>query len=68
MPLANLDKFGYGVAIDDAGETIVVGSTAGRGGSALNGAAYFFLKPATWADATATAANLGRLRHRPPRA
>ena len=58
MPLANLDKFGYGVAIDDAGETIVVGSTAGRGGSALNGAAYFFLKPATgWANATATAAN-----------
>ena len=60
--LANLAEFGYGVAIDDAGATIVVGSTAGRGGSALNGAAYFFLKPTAgmnpqWANATATAAN-----------
>ena len=56
--LANLAEFGYGVAIDDAGATIVVGSTAGLAGGATNGAAYFFLKPATgWVAATATAAN-----------
>ena len=54
--LANLAEFGYGVAIDDAAATIVVGSTAGYGGSALNGAAYVFLKPSTgWADAAADA-------------
>ena len=54
--LANLAEFGYGVAIDDAAATIVVGSTAGYGGSALNGAAYVFLKPSTgWADDAADA-------------
>ena len=66
--LANVDQFGYGVAIDDDGDTIVVGSTAGHNGSALNGAAYIFTREdgAEWADAPADANHsvTNRVAHR----
>ena len=58
---------GTGVAIDDAGETIVVSAIGGFDGEANDGAGYIFIKPATgWADATTswTAAVLGVLTNR----
>ena len=60
-------RLGTAVAIDDAGETIVVTATGGYDGEANDGAGYIFIKPSTgWADATTswTAAVLGVLTNR----
>ena len=62
-----LSGLGTGVAIDDAGETIVVTATGGYDGEANDGAGYIFIKPSTgWADAGTvwTAAVLGVLTHK----
>ena len=57
-PTGIINGLGTSVAIDDAGETIVVGAPRGYSGDNLSGAAYVFLKPdgAEWASANSDAA------------
>ena len=55
---SNNARLGTSVAIDDAGETIVVGSPRGYDGDETSGAAQVFLKPtgAEWASANSGSA------------